>query len=106
MERVYTPESLGDRWDVSAQHVRDMCARQEIASFRLGRLYRIPAAEVGRIEACQANQDSSGIEGNGPSITETPRASPEGNRPAPKIVRMPKSITPNFRKGPQPHGKL
>jgi hypothetical protein len=47
-----------------------MCRRGEISYFRLGKLIRIPANEVERIE-CQ-NTDSSGIEDNGASPTAIP----------------------------------
>jgi hypothetical protein len=47
-----------------------MCRNNEIASFRLGKLIRIPASEVERIE-CQTG-DSSSTEGNGASPTEIP----------------------------------
>lgn len=47
-----------------------MCKRGELSSFRLGKLIRIPANEVERIE-CQ-NIDSSGIEDNSASPTPTP----------------------------------
>ena len=49
--RPYTPETLAEHWGCSPQHVRDMCARGQLAFFRLGRLYRIPAWSVDEIEA-------------------------------------------------------
>ncbi len=48
---VYTPETLAERWGCSPQHIRDMCANGQLAFFRLGRLYRIPAWSVDEIEA-------------------------------------------------------
>ena len=44
-----------------------MCRAGDLAFFRLGKLYRIPAVEVDRIE-CQ-NTASSSTEGNGASLT-------------------------------------
>jgi hypothetical protein len=44
-----------------------MCRSGELSSFRLGKLIRIPASEVERIE-CQ-NTDLSAIAGNGASPT-------------------------------------
>lgn len=50
--RPFSPETLADRWACSAEKVRQMCRAGEIASFRLGKLIRIPSTEVERIE-CQ-----------------------------------------------------
>lgn len=61
--RPYSPETLADRWACSSEKIRQMCRGGELASFRLGKLIRIPAAEVERIE-CQ-NTDLSGTESNG-----------------------------------------
>lgn len=58
MERPFSPETLGDRWGCSAEKVRLMCRAGEIASFRLGKLIRIPANEVERYE-CQNTESSS-----------------------------------------------
>ncbi|WP_109464380.1 helix-turn-helix domain-containing protein [Albibacillus kandeliae] len=51
--RPFTPETLADRWGVSATTIRNQCAAGEIPHFRLGRLYRIPANAVEEIEKCQ-----------------------------------------------------
>lgn len=56
--RPYSPETLGERWGCSAEKVRRMYHDGEIAAFRLGKLIRIPAAEVERIE-CQMTTASS-----------------------------------------------
>lgn len=68
-ERPYSPETLADRWGCSAEKVRLMCRAGEIASFRLGKLIRIPAVDVERYE-CQ-NTASPSTEENGPSPSET-----------------------------------
>jgi hypothetical protein len=47
-----------------------MCRKGELSYFRLGKLIRIPANEVERLE-CQ-NTASCGIESNGASPTERP----------------------------------
>lgn len=47
-----------------------MCRRGEIASFRLGKLIRIPAAEVERVECLIT--DLSDTEANGASPMENP----------------------------------
>lgn len=49
----YTPETLAERWGVSATSIRNRCRAGEIAHFRLGKLYRIPAHVVEEIEQCQ-----------------------------------------------------
>lgn len=51
--RPYSPETLADRWGCSAEKVRLMYHDSELAGFRLGKLIRIPAAEVDRYE-CQS----------------------------------------------------
>lgn len=68
--RPYSPETLADRWACSSEKVRQMCRAGELAAFRLGKLYRIPANEVERFE-CQ-NIGSSSTEENTASPTELP----------------------------------
>jgi excisionase family DNA binding protein len=51
-ERPYSPEALGERWGCSAQKVRTMFHDGEITGFRIGKMIRIPASEVRRIEGC------------------------------------------------------
>ncbi|NVD45719.1 excisionase family DNA-binding protein [Altererythrobacter sp. HHU K3-1] len=58
--RPYSPETLAARWGCSAEKVRLMYHAGELAGFRLGKLIRIPAAEVDRYE-CQ-NTPSHGTE--------------------------------------------
>ena len=67
--KPYSPETLGERWDCSAEKVRLMCRDGEIASFRLGKLIRIPAAEVERYE-CQSLTPSPNTGDDGPSPSE------------------------------------
>src|SRR5690606_34523369 len=50
-ERPFTTATLALRWSCSDQHIRDMIARGELVCFRLGKLIRIAAAEVARIES-------------------------------------------------------
>jgi excisionase family DNA binding protein len=66
--KPYSPETLADRWGCSAEKVRLMTRTGELASFRLGKLIRIPAAEVERYE-CQ-NTPSPDTEADGPSPSE------------------------------------
>ncbi|WP_147393065.1 helix-turn-helix domain-containing protein [Paracoccus siganidrum] len=39
----FTPESLAEKWGVSATSIRNKCNTGELRHFRFGRLYRIPA---------------------------------------------------------------
>lgn len=66
--KPYSPESLAERWCCSAEKVRIMYRNGELAGFRLGKLIRIPAAEVERYE-CQ-NTPSPSTEENSPSLIE------------------------------------
>ena len=63
----YSPETLAERWACSAEKVRLMYRSGDIAGFRLGKLIRIPAAEVERVE-CQ-NTALPSTEINGPSLS-------------------------------------
>ncbi|WP_425537230.1 helix-turn-helix domain-containing protein [Phaeobacter gallaeciensis] len=63
MTTPFTPETLGLRWGVSATTIRNMCNQGELNHFRLGRLYRIPAAVVEEKEQCQTSaSDVSGAD--------------------------------------------
>ena len=68
--RPFSPETLADRWGCSSEKVRQMCRAGELSSFRLGKLIRIPANEVERVE-CQ-NTDWSSTEDNTASLTDIP----------------------------------
>ena len=68
--RPYSPETLADRWGCSSEKIRQMCRQGELAAFRLGKLIRIPANEVERVE-CQ-NIDWLSIEDNTVSPMELP----------------------------------
>ncbi len=65
--RPYSPETLAERWGCSSEKVRQMFHLGELQGFRLGKLIRIPANEVERIE-CQ-NTDWSNIEDSSASPT-------------------------------------
>ena len=66
-ERPYSPETLADRWGCSAEKIRLMCRDGELASFRLGKLIRIPAAEVERVECLNTPSPSIEDDGRSPS---------------------------------------
>ena len=86
--RPFSPETLADRWGCSAEKVRRMYHDGEIAAFRLGKLIRIPAAEVERIE-CQSI-DWSGIEASSASPTPTQSADGFASRLVRQTVDLPK----------------
>ena len=69
-DRPYSPETLAERWACSSETVRQMCRRGELDHFRLGKLIRIPASEVERVE-CQTGGSSS-TEDNTASLTVLP----------------------------------
>jgi excisionase family DNA binding protein len=48
--KPFTPETLAKRWSCSAEKVRQMIHRGELAAFSLGKLFRIPVTEVERYE--------------------------------------------------------
>ncbi len=68
--RPFSPETLGQRWGCSSETVRQMCRRGELSAFRLGKLIRIPASEVERVECL--NTAWSSIESSGASPTGIP----------------------------------
>ncbi|WP_425537407.1 helix-turn-helix domain-containing protein [Phaeobacter gallaeciensis] len=51
----YTAATLSLRWGVSQTTVRNMCDDGRLPHFRIGKLYRIPAAAVEEYEECQAS---------------------------------------------------
>jgi excisionase family DNA binding protein len=68
LAKPFSPETLAQRWGCSGELVRQMCRRGELGYFRLGKLIRIPANEVERLE-CQ-NTALCGTETNGVSPTQ------------------------------------
>lgn len=58
-ERPYSPETLAERWGCSAEKIRRMYHDGELAGFRLGKLIRIPANEVERVECLNTPSDST-----------------------------------------------
>jgi excisionase family DNA binding protein len=51
-EKPYSLGTLADRWGCSTEKVRTMYRDGEITGFRIGKMIRIPASEVRRIEGC------------------------------------------------------
>ena len=60
--RPFTPDQLADRWQCSAETIRQMVRRGELRAFRTGRMIRIPRDAVMEHEECQSSQsdDSKG----------------------------------------------
>ena len=50
-ERPFTPETLAERWQCSAQTVRDLINGGRLPAFRLGRMFRISQQVVQDFEA-------------------------------------------------------
>jgi excisionase family DNA binding protein len=51
---IFTPESLAERWQCSARHIRTMATQGELPSFRLGgKLLRFRSEDVEAFE-CQS----------------------------------------------------
>jgi excisionase family DNA binding protein len=92
--RPYSPETLADRWGCSAEKVRIMYRNGELPGFRLGKLIRIPAAEVERYE-CQ-NTPSPCTEESSPSPIETTQESRAEYRLARQIGGGPKLSPVNY----------
>jgi excisionase family DNA binding protein len=68
-ERPYSPETLADRWGCSSEKIRRMYHDGELAGFRLGKLIRIPANEVERVE-CLTNTACESTEADSASSTQ------------------------------------
>ena len=85
--RPFTPDQVAERWGCSSATIRNLCRRGELAHFRVGKEYRIPARIVEKVEACGESR-SSGSKG----LFTTPDAA-EGKPSAlpfiPRIVRSP-----------------
>ena len=52
--RPFSPDSLADRWLVSAETVRQLCHQGRLRHFRIGRKFRIPHDAVIEFETGQA----------------------------------------------------
>lgn len=85
-EQSFDVAALARRWKCSEGVIRKCIERKEIASFRLGTLIRVSAAEVARIECPTPSSDS---EEDMPS-SGTNAANDEGEGSTPKIGRAQK----------------
>ena len=68
--RPFTPETLAERWEVSARLVRGMCASGELKAFKVGkRDYRITRAAVAAYEGVdECALDDAKTGGGTPSL--------------------------------------
>src|SRR5690554_1322186 len=66
--RPYTPETLAERWDCSAQHVRRLISQGQLHAFRVGRLIRIRPEWVEEYE-CRKSELPHSEESGTPSGT-------------------------------------
>lgn len=93
-DRPYTAETLAERWQCSKSHIYKMIERGTLAPIRLGKLVRIPAAEVERIEC---GHDC--IEGSSTRSGQTADAL-DAPHSAPRIVQLPSSAFDNSKRSP------
>ncbi|WP_020038678.1 helix-turn-helix domain-containing protein [Salipiger mucosus] len=89
--RPYTPQALAERWQCSAETIRQMVKRGQLPGFRAGRMIRIPSQAVEDYE-CQTSASEDYAEDSA-SIGEirTPESEPVISlRHAPERKRKPK----------------
>lgn len=55
--RPFTPETLAERWQCSAETVRQMVRDGRLRGFRVGRMFRIPADVVDAFEEGKPQQE-------------------------------------------------
>lgn len=48
--KPFTPDGLADRWNCSAEHVRELIRSGQLPAFRIGKLYRIRADDIAAFE--------------------------------------------------------
>jgi excisionase family DNA binding protein len=53
--KPFTPKSLAERWGCSPRHIVGLIQKGELRAFRIGTLWRVPAAEVERVETSGAS---------------------------------------------------
>lgn len=91
MGKPWTPDSLAERWDCSAETIRSMCRTGRLPSFRVGTQYRIRAEVVEDYE-CQSQEsgvstDDSSSHGSmpkergGATDCKLTRAKPQRRKP-------------------------
>ena len=100
--KPFSPQTLAERWDCSSETVRTMCHSGAIGWFPVGKLIRIPAAEVERFE-CQTT-DSSSTEDVSASPTPTPNEDAFAARLVRQTVGLPKLALVNAFESQTPPG--
>ncbi|RMC33731.1 helix-turn-helix domain-containing protein [Paracoccus alkanivorans] len=50
--RPYTPDQLAERWQCSAETIRNLVKSKQLPGFRCGRMIRIPRQSVEEYEQC------------------------------------------------------
>ena len=70
MNRPLTPDQLASRWLCSAETIRSLCASGKLRAFRVGTMWRIPAAAVEEYEQC-GNTGSGDLAGGSSSPGQT-----------------------------------
>ena len=87
---AFTPETLAARWQCSPQHIRDLINKNQLKSFRVGRLYRIPYNSVMEFECPTISDKSYSVESGMQSGTMEKRQNAEAY--APQIVMRPHAV--------------
>lgn len=59
MGKPFTPETLAEHWDCSAETIRQMVSRGELPAFRVGRMIRITQKAVEDHECKNIESDGS-----------------------------------------------
>lgn len=88
MTRPLTPETLAQRWQCSAETVRQMVHRGDLRGFRVGRMIRIPWDAVEEVECQTLLSDDCAAGSASTGRTQAPesgdvfslRQAPERNR--------------------------
>lgn len=57
--RALTPEQVAERWECSAETVRQMCKRNDLPHFRVGRMIRLRPEHVEAYECGTIKSDAS-----------------------------------------------
>lgn len=57
--RPFTPDTLAERWQCSAETVRQMLRDGRLRGFRVGRMFRLPADAVDDYEEGKQNGDEA-----------------------------------------------
>jgi excisionase family DNA binding protein len=89
---AYRVPQLAERWGCSPGHIRNLIDRGDLRAFTIGRLVRIPAGEVERIECSQGSRSSdcaagSLLSGTTQTASATADSLPRGIDLGPRLRR-------------------